>query len=547
MRRNGVLLLLICLTLAWATGGAGFAEGGTVTAAPADADPGTRESTMTIPEGEAAEAASMTLNPNTVTLNRGKTVRLEHVLKNARSATYTWESSNPKVATVVYGAVKGTGPGHAVITCTAKLPDGRTLTAMANVTVLVPVQSITLTGNQGALNPGESARLFCTVSPDNASNQAVTWSSSHPEVATVDDTGLVTAVSAGKATITCTAADGSRQKAQKQISVRSIVCGESIVFVTEPEGRSFTLDYYGSNWQSNVAVTAKGSNFSYRTEEKNGKAEVFLTPLAAGKGTLTFSDRYNADTRITVVIRVTSGAIPLNQYILFKDVKTRKDSLTLTVLNHSGADIAGYDLRFIPYNKAGEQLYLPEEAGGESRHYVFSGRFSSGKTRTEKLMFSPYEGVDHLDLALVSVTLADGTRIDLADNALYWYSTGKKKYLEEPETRAVNCLPDRETTEKAESFLLGYVWSEVTPELAEHYGYRRSGLRVTEVEPGSLAEQAGLREKDLIIAADGTALQTDPYAADRAKAKIANGGSMTLTVERPGEAGTREIIITRYR
>lgn len=58
-----------------------------------------------------------------------------------------------------------------------------------------------------ALTVGGTQQLTATVAPDNATNKAVSWSSSNESVATVSN-GLVTAVSAGKATITVTTADG---------------------------------------------------------------------------------------------------------------------------------------------------------------------------------------------------------------------------------------------------------------------------------------------------------------------------------------------------
>lgn len=520
-------LLLLCLALLLCACGA-LGEAATETAAQEEAAP------------------SMTLSKTEMTINRGKTARLDHILKNAKTATYTWETSDPKVATVTYGAVKGMGPGTAVITCTAKLPDGTRLTAEATVTVLMPVSGVTLISPQDVvLNVGESFAFSAKVEPENASDPSLEWASSNPEVARVDGKGTVTAVSAGKATITATAKDGSKQRGQKIVYVRSMLCEEQTVFVTGPEGKHFTLSYFGKDWKGRAAVTSKGKYFNYSVTEKDGKVDVFLSPLAVGRGSLTFSDRMDPYTRITVVVRVTVDAIPLNQTLLFTDVMTRKDSLTLSVLNHSGKDAAAFDLRFIPYNKEGEQLFLSEKPGGEIRHYQVAGRFGAGKTIQEKLFFSPYTGVEYLEVALVSVTFTDGTRIDLADQALYWYSTRTKKYQEAPAAAAVNCLPDSETREKDESFWLGYVYSEVTPELTEHYGYVHSGICVTEVEKGSLAEKAGLRAGDLIYAADGVPLETDPWAVSKAKAGIAGGGRLTLSVERPGETGTKEVIITR--
>ena len=65
---------------------------------------------------------------------------------------------------------------------------------------------------------GNTATLTATVEPDNATNQNVTWSSSDPSVATVAN-GVVTAVGAGTATITATAADGSGKTAACTVTV----------------------------------------------------------------------------------------------------------------------------------------------------------------------------------------------------------------------------------------------------------------------------------------------------------------------------------------
>ncbi|HJG87586.1 InlB B-repeat-containing protein [Pseudoflavonifractor capillosus] len=71
----------------------------------------------------------------------------------------------------------------------------------------VPVTGVTLDKGSVSLKVGESDTLTATVQPDNATNKAVTWSSDNAAVATVAD-GVITAVSAGTATITVTTADG---------------------------------------------------------------------------------------------------------------------------------------------------------------------------------------------------------------------------------------------------------------------------------------------------------------------------------------------------
>lgn len=74
--------------------------------------------------------------------------------------------------------------------------------------VTVPVTGITLDKTNGTLAEGDTVTLTATVSPSNASNKAVTWTSSAPAVATVVN-GVVTALSAGTAVITAKTEDGN--------------------------------------------------------------------------------------------------------------------------------------------------------------------------------------------------------------------------------------------------------------------------------------------------------------------------------------------------
>lgn len=82
------------------------------------------------------------------------------------------------------------------------VPDG--LSAETKVTVTTKVESIILDKTEGILNVGGSVTINATVTPDNATNASVNWSSSDESVATVDSSGKVTAVAAGSATITAT-------------------------------------------------------------------------------------------------------------------------------------------------------------------------------------------------------------------------------------------------------------------------------------------------------------------------------------------------------
>lgn len=82
------------------------------------------------------------------------------------------------------------------------VPDG--LSAETKVTVTTKVEQIALSKTEGVLTVGNSVTITATVTPDNATNATVNWTSSDEKVATVDSNGKVTAVAAGNATITAT-------------------------------------------------------------------------------------------------------------------------------------------------------------------------------------------------------------------------------------------------------------------------------------------------------------------------------------------------------
>ncbi len=108
-----------------------------------------------------------------------------------------------------YYDITAVASGQASITFEAA--DGSGVKAVLPVTVNAPiaVQSISLTVTETTLYEGGITMLYPVISPSNASNQQVSWSSSNPAVATVDSYGQVTAVTPGTAVITVASADGN--------------------------------------------------------------------------------------------------------------------------------------------------------------------------------------------------------------------------------------------------------------------------------------------------------------------------------------------------
>lgn len=146
----------------------------------------------------------LSLNANNITIDTGKTYTLKATVSpgNATNKTVIWSSSNTNVATVNSGKVTGKTAGTATITATTN--NGKT--ASCTVKVVKPVVAVTgisLNANNITIDTEKTYTLKATVSPDNATNKAVTWSSSNTNVATVND-GKVTGKAAGTTTITAT-------------------------------------------------------------------------------------------------------------------------------------------------------------------------------------------------------------------------------------------------------------------------------------------------------------------------------------------------------
>ncbi len=152
--------------------------------------------------------------------NKTQTLTATVTPSNATNKNVIWSSNKTNVATIDQsGKVTAVGIGSCVVTATAE--DGSGVTAECVVTVVQLVTGITLNKSSLSLSipDNKTYTLTATVTPSNATNKSVTWSSSNTSVATVDQSGKVTAVSGGSCTITATAADDSGVKGNCSVSV----------------------------------------------------------------------------------------------------------------------------------------------------------------------------------------------------------------------------------------------------------------------------------------------------------------------------------------
>ena len=156
----------------------------------------------------------------TIGIGESKTLTVTYTPSNANEGkAVSWSSANPNTATVdANGVVTGVAAGNVSITATSTT--NPSITASCNVTVQkIAVTGVNLNKTSTSLQIGQNETLTATVLPANATNKGVTWSSSAPGFASVDQTGKVTAVAAGSATITAASAEDNTKTATCAVTV----------------------------------------------------------------------------------------------------------------------------------------------------------------------------------------------------------------------------------------------------------------------------------------------------------------------------------------
>ena len=196
--------------------------------------------------------------------------------------------------------------------------------------VPIAVTSVSLNSTSMELVEGTTQTLIATVSPSNADNQKVIWSSSNSSVATVTD-GVVTAIKAGTATITVKTDDGAKTATckvtvvAKEIPVTSVSLDQTKIELTEGDELTLTATVKPDE-ATNKNVIWSSSNSSVATV-----TDGVVTAIKAGTATITVKTDDGAKTA-TCKVTVVAKEIPVTSVSLdqTKIELTEGDELTLT-------------------------------------------------------------------------------------------------------------------------------------------------------------------------------------------------------------------------
>ncbi len=277
--------------------------------------------------GKPIPVESVKLDQEKLELTEGDTATLTATVSpdNAADKTVTWSSSDAEVASVSAGKVTALKPGTATIT--AKAGDKTAACAVTVVAKVVPVESVSLDRETLNLTEGETATLKATVTPDDATDKTVKWSSSDKSIATVSSSGKVTAVKAGTATITAKAGDKTATctvtVAAKVIAVTKVALDKTTLSLTEGDTATLTATVSPTN-ATNKTVTWTSSDKSIATVDSNGK----VTAVKAGTATITAKA---GDKTATCTVTVAAKVIAVTKVALDKTTLSLTEGGTATL------------------------------------------------------------------------------------------------------------------------------------------------------------------------------------------------------------------------
>ena len=283
----------------------------------------TCEVTVSVP------VTGITLSETKLPLLKGATAKLTATVSptDATNKKVRWSSNNTMVATVENGTVTAVSAGNAIITVTTE--DGNhTARCEVVVTDPIPVSGVTLSQTKLPLLRGATAKLTATVSPADATNKKVRWSSNNTAVAIVEN-GTIAAVSVGNATITVTTEDGN-YTATCEVTVAVSATGVTLSQTELPlvKGAIATLTAaVAPSDATNQKVRWSSNNTSVATVE-NGT----VTAVSVGNATITVTTEdgnHTATCEVTVTVPVTGVTLSQTELSL---VKGATATLTATVL-----------------------------------------------------------------------------------------------------------------------------------------------------------------------------------------------------------------------
>ena len=282
---------------------------------------------------------SIEINKTSTTINKTETDTLSITINpedTSEDTTVTWTSGDDTIATVSSsGVVTGIKAGTTTITATVG-----SFSKVCSVTVVVPLQSITIDQDDFTLNRGQNKTLSITINPEDTTDEStVVWASSDESVATVDSNGKVIAVGAGEATITVTKGTKSDTvDVEVIVPIEEFTATKTSTTILRTASETIETTISPADTTEDTTITWTSSNTSVATVDENGK----VTGVGAGSAVITGTLPNNMKVTINVTVEIIEvTAIELNKESLEINRKS-SEQLTVTYSPENATEVTDY-------------------------------------------------------------------------------------------------------------------------------------------------------------------------------------------------------------
>ena len=357
----------------------------------------------------------ITLKKDAYTLKAGNYVTLSPTVlpSTTNDKSVVWSSSDDSVVKVnSSGRITAVTPGVAIITCASKThPD---IFAQAVVTVYQPVTKVAFTDKTPYVGVGETIYLNWEVSPDNATDSSVTFSTNKENVVRVGQDGSVTGLKRGECYVYATANDGSGKKASIKVTVTQPVEGVSIKY----DERSVGVGEKTTNNAVFYPEDASITNMTWYSEDETVAtvsgtgAKVTVTGRAWGETTI-IGVTEDGSYATTFTVKVGNENRPLSIVQLYVE---EEDTIRIQVYNESNLTITKFYYEIETYDAWGNKVVCNDDGrsndfegyygytlapGAATKH----GRFSFGGE------FDRPDSIGKVVMTITAYTTDDGNTV----------------------------------------------------------------------------------------------------------------------------------------
>lgn len=351
------------------------------------------------------------IQESSLNLKRGQSYQLNYTAYSPTGVdvAFKWESVDPKIASVNQkGVITALREGVISITLNSSYYNGGD---MVLVTVTNPVSALKMNKTSANMTKGSYLQLSASVSPSDASNKGLTWTSSNKNILTVSSSGKVYAKGFGTATITAQAKDGSKTKATSRIfsgyGISYVLNGGSnhksnvgvyynqAVKLYNPSrsGYSFKGWYADSKYKTRVTSYKKGTKGNKKLYAKWSKNTYRITyKLNGGKNTKANPSTYSVTSSISLKNPSRKGYSFKGWYSDSKyknkvtNIKKRTGNLTLYAKWSAASYRITYKLNGGKNTKSNPSTYSVTSSislkNPSRKGYSFKGWYSDSRYRT---------------------------------------------------------------------------------------------------------------------------------------------------------------------